>query len=178
MDWAVNLNNVETNHRVLGDRLATEQEEVTVHWSPQLLAARVRSTRDTTNLVAERVLRFGSISVDFDSAAKREVAFECLQVGRSFCEGSIQPTYLKQLKARSPNAGVAVVKSPITGTVLTVDAAAGTEVSKGQVLMVIEAMKMENRILAPQAGTLTEIHGTPAEAVKTGEVLAKIKPTS
>jgi methylmalonyl-CoA carboxyltransferase small subunit len=64
-----------------------------------------------------------------------------------------------------------VLRAPISGTVTKVVADAGVEVSAGQVLLVLEAMKMETEITAPVAGTVAEVHVEPGEAVAGGQIL-------
>jgi propionyl-CoA carboxylase alpha chain len=64
--------------------------------------------------------------------------------------------------------------APMPGTVLVVHAAAGDAVAAGQLLMIVEAMKMEHRITAPRAGTVTEIRARPGDQVSAGDLLAVI----
>jgi acetyl-CoA/propionyl-CoA carboxylase biotin carboxyl carrier protein len=60
------------------------------------------------------------------------------------------------------------------GTVLSVEVEEGQEVSAGQVICVVEAMKMENEIAAQRDGTVTELAVAPGQAVKTGQVICVI----
>jgi len=62
--------------------------------------------------------------------------------------------------------------APMPGTVLAVHAAAGDTVAAGQLLMIVEAMKMEHRITAPRAGTLREVRARPGDQVSGGDLLA------
>lgn len=64
-----------------------------------------------------------------------------------------------------------VLRAPISGTVTKVVADAGATVEAGQVLLVLEAMKMETEITAPDAGTVAEVHVVPGEAVSGGQIL-------
>ncbi len=67
------------------------------------------------------------------------------------------------------------VVSSIQGAILTVKASAGQAVEAGQVLFIIEAMKMENEITAPHAGTLAEVRAQVGQVVEAGTVLATYK---
>ncbi|SDX33695.1 biotin/lipoyl-containing protein [Eubacterium barkeri] len=67
-----------------------------------------------------------------------------------------------------------VVKSPMPGTILSVKVADGTAVTKGQVLMVLEAMKMENEIVAPVAGVVNGLSVVEGAAVESGAKLCVI----
>jgi len=64
------------------------------------------------------------------------------------------------------------IVAPIPGTVLRVSVAIGDAVTKGQTLLVLEAMKMENEIMAPSDGVVQLLHVSPGVSVKTGETLA------
>ena len=63
------------------------------------------------------------------------------------------------------------VNAPLPGTVLDVKVAAGDAVKKGQVLMIIEAMKMENEVLANSDGVIKQIVVSKGQSVKTGDAL-------
>jgi len=74
------------------------------------------------------------------------------------------------LAAGAPGA----ITSPIQGTVVKVAVAPGQAVAAGDLLLVIEAMKMENEILAPAAGTVAELAVTTGAAVQVGALLARL----
>jgi acetyl-CoA/propionyl-CoA carboxylase biotin carboxyl carrier protein len=65
--------------------------------------------------------------------------------------------------------------SPIQGTVLKVEVEKGAQVEEGDLIAVIEAMKMENEITAPAAGTVEELNISPGGSVSTGDTIAVIK---
>ena len=67
------------------------------------------------------------------------------------------------------------ITSPMPGNILAVNVAAGDLVKKGQVLMVLEAMKMENEIMAPHDGKVTAVAVTKGAAVESGALLCTIQ---
>lgn len=69
-------------------------------------------------------------------------------------------------------AGKLTINAPMPGTILSIKAKAGSEVKKGDVIMILEAMKMENEILAPQDGKILSIEVTEGSSVNTGDILA------
>ncbi len=67
------------------------------------------------------------------------------------------------------------VNAPMPGTILDVKASVGDTVTEGQVLMVLEAMKMENDIVAPKAGKVSAISVKKGDSVNSGDALAYIQ---
>jgi acetyl-CoA/propionyl-CoA carboxylase biotin carboxyl carrier protein len=67
------------------------------------------------------------------------------------------------------------VVSPMQGTVLAVEVVEGDEVEAGQVLCIVEAMKMENEIAAHRAGRVAGLSVTAGELVKTGQVICMVE---
>lgn len=67
------------------------------------------------------------------------------------------------------------IKAPMPGLVVRVGAEAGQQVRRGQVLVVLQAMKMENELSAPRDGTVREVRVRPGQAVEHGEVLAVLE---
>ncbi|WP_307680075.1 acetyl/propionyl/methylcrotonyl-CoA carboxylase subunit alpha [Streptomyces sp. V4I2] len=77
---------------------------------------------------------------------------------------------------RARHAGADSLTAPMPGTVTVVKVAVGDEVTAGQSLLVVEAMKMEHVISAPHAGTVTELDVAPGSTVAMDQVLAVIAP--
>ena len=71
-------------------------------------------------------------------------------------------------------AGGETVNAPLPGNILAVNVQNGATVKKGDVLMVLEAMKMENEITSPCDGTVASVNVTKGSAVETGAVLCVI----
>ena len=79
--------------------------------------------------------------------------------------------------APAPAAGLAageVVKSPMPGNVLKINVQQGQKVNEGDVLIVLEAMKMENDIVAPKSGTVAQLVVSKGTVVETGAPLVVI----
>ncbi len=66
------------------------------------------------------------------------------------------------------------VIAPMPGTILSVNVSNGQSVNEGDVLFILEAMKMENEIVAPCAGTVKQVIASKGASVATDEVLAVI----
>ena len=66
------------------------------------------------------------------------------------------------------------IEAPITGTVISIEVKAGDKVGEGDVILYIESMKMENPIMAPADGTITEVFISKGQ-VETGDNLATLE---
>jgi biotin carboxyl carrier protein len=66
------------------------------------------------------------------------------------------------------------VETPITGKIVSVSVKEGDTVSEGDVLCMLESMKMENPILAPVSGTVSKVGAAADQVVKPGDILAVI----
>ncbi len=75
--------------------------------------------------------------------------------------------------AAAPSGG-ANVEAPMPGKILKINVSAGQAVKFGQPIIIMEAMKMENEIVAPQDGTVAEIRCSVGDQVDTGAVLATL----
>ncbi len=88
-------------------------------------------------------------------------------------DGSAAPVAAAPAPAPAAGSGEKVA-APMPGTILDVKANVGDTVTKGQVVMVLEAMKMENDIVAPCDGKVTSILAKKGDNVNSGDTLATI----
>ena len=84
------------------------------------------------------------------------------------------PTVPAAAAARTTAAGGERICAPMPGNILSVNVAASDAVKKGQVLMILEAMKMENEIMAPCDGTVTSVAAVKGSSVESGALLCTI----
>ena len=76
--------------------------------------------------------------------------------------------------AAAPEGGEQVT-APMPGTILSINVAAGDTVKRGQVLMILEAMKMENEIMCPCDGKVVSLNTSKGATVETGTLLCVIQ---
>ncbi|MBR2444068.1 MAG: biotin/lipoyl-binding protein [Clostridia bacterium] len=76
--------------------------------------------------------------------------------------------------AAPAQAGAQTVTAPMPGNILKVNVSNGQAVKKGDVLMILEAMKMENEIMCPADGTVASVNVTAGTTVEAGTVLCSI----
>ncbi len=91
-----------------------------------------------------------------------------------------EPAKEKEKKPEEPKPvangeGAGTVMAPMPGTVLSIKVKEGDEVEQGQVLLVLEAMKMENEITSPRGGTVKSINAAENDSVGSGDVLVVIE---
>lgn len=68
-------------------------------------------------------------------------------------------------------AGAVKIDSPLPGSIFKILVKTGEKVKKGQVIIVIEAMKMENEVLSPSDGTIVSVEVSEGSSVNTGDLL-------
>lgn len=85
------------------------------------------------------------------------------------------PAAAASAAAPAAQAGAGTVPSPLPGNINEVRFSAGQTVKAGDVVIILEAMKMENEIVAPKAGTLTKIHVQKGAVVNTGDPLFDVE---
>ena len=110
------------------------------------------------------------------SAGKSNGAYTATVNGKSFTVKVAEGTVAPAAGAAPAASGDAVpLPSPLPGTVVKIAVAEGDEVAEGDVILVIEAMKMETEIKAPKAGIVREISVTQSQVVAAGDTLAMIE---
>jgi acetyl-CoA/propionyl-CoA carboxylase, biotin carboxylase, biotin carboxyl carrier protein len=123
-----------------------------------------------------------TIPASSDGAVRERVSTVELD-GRRFEVRAVipEPPYAELARRRQERsgggahaAGKDAVVTPMQGTVLAVEVAEGDEVHAGQVLCIVEAMKMENEITAHRDGVVTELSVEPGQPVETGQVVCVV----
>ena len=94
--------------------------------------------------------------------------------------GTAYEVEIEEITGAAPAAPAApadgeVVAAPMPGNILAVNVKAGDAVKKGQVLMVLEAMKMENEIVCPRDGTVISVSVSKGASVESGAALCAIR---
>ena len=113
--------------------------------------------------------------IEYDVKVEEIENFESNNISNS------DETNLSQSDAKPSRSDISIgsnedsVKSPMPGTLLSVEVKNGDKVSKGQVLLILEAMKMENEIVSPKDGIVANVHVKKGENVESGSPLVDIK---
>ncbi len=76
--------------------------------------------------------------------------------------------------AASVPANATTISAPMPGNILAVNVSVGSDVKRGDILMILEAMKMENEIMAPKDGKVTAVNVQKGATVNTGDLLCVI----
>ncbi|MDP8214069.1 MAG: biotin/lipoyl-containing protein [Candidatus Euphemobacter frigidus] len=86
-------------------------------------------------------------------------------------QGIPQPVAMPTSRPPFPSGSKAMVNSPLPGTILAIKVTEGDAVTRGQTLVVLEAMKMENEIPSPADGKVSSIKVKKGDSVSTGDLL-------
>lgn len=96
--------------------------------------------------------------------------------GSEFDIRIVDPKRLRAAPAGDPHSeGLAEIRTAMPGKVVRILSSSGSEVEKGDGIMVVEAMKMQNEVKSPKSGTVREIRVTEGATVSAGEILAIIE---
>jgi len=85
-----------------------------------------------------------------------------------------QPAPAQPAAVPANGGSIVTVKAPMPGTVIAFKVIVGQQVKRGDVLLLLEAMKMENEIVAPQDGTVVALRVPASAAVNTGDALVDL----
>jgi acetyl-CoA/propionyl-CoA carboxylase biotin carboxyl carrier protein len=148
--------------------LASAGAEVAVGDGEPVAARAEFSRGQDTDLV----LTYGGRTVRFAYAADGPVTW-LGRDGAAWAIGEAPPPALRGARAGSADG---TIRSPMPGTILTVHVAAGDQVSTGQPVLVVEAMKMEHTVTAPVDGVVSELTAKAGQQVRMDETLVVIEP--
>ena len=109
---------------------------------------------------------------EIDGGKSTNVAAPKVEVPKSAARPAAKPAPKKSAPVAS---GQEVISAPMPGSVWKVEVSEGQEVAAGDVLLILEAMKMENEILAPRAGKVVKVAVSDGTTVNTGEQLIIIE---
>jgi propionyl-CoA carboxylase alpha chain len=116
--------------------------------------------------------------VDLEVDGVRRTYEVAVAGGQTWVDSALGSTGLREVERYpDPGAGLAegALVAPMPGTVVRVDVRAGAEVAAGQVLVVLEAMKMEHAVRAPASGTVAQIGVEAGQQVDSGALLAVVE---
>jgi len=108
---------------------------------------------------------------------ERDGAWEVLIHGELYTVQVQDERAYRLAKARGVTAemtGEAVIRSPMPGLIIAVPVEEGQVVSKGDQIVILESMKMENELRSPRDGVVKRVHVTPGESVEKNQPLATI----
>jgi len=132
------------------------------------------------HVVDSRETSPGSFSLLIEHAAaevsvtSRGEEFQVVVGGRTHRLRLLDERAMRRRERSASADGGREVRAAMPGKVVAVLVEKGTAVERGQGILVLEAMKMENEIQAPRSGTVTDIRVQPGQAVEAGELLAQI----
>jgi len=86
-----------------------------------------------------------------------------------------KPAAKKEVKSAPVPQGAQVVEAPMPGTILDIKVNQGDTVNEGQVLIILEAMKMENEIVAPRSGKVSALNTSKGASVNAGDPLVSLE---
>ncbi|MBS04299.1 MAG: hypothetical protein CMQ24_16555 [Gammaproteobacteria bacterium] len=118
----------------------------------------------------------GQLDLEIDGA---RLAFTVDRQGEDWFvhgpDGDIELTELPRFPTADLEASGGGLVAPMPGAVLATHVAAGDDVKKGQILLILEAMKMEHKITAPRAGKVAEVHVAVGDQVPNGAMLVVLE---
>ena len=120
------------------------------------------------------VIRRGICSFAFNITSRHEVELEEL-TGSAPVSAPAAPAAAPAPAASTAPAAGEQICAPMPGNILAVNVTAGQAVKKGDVLMVLEAMKMENEIMCPRDGVVASVNTSKGASVESGTLLCVLQ---
>jgi biotin carboxyl carrier protein len=156
----------ETTHAVEVEALGDGRWRISVDGRAQVVDSRQTGQGSFSLLIEHEAVEL--------SVTSRGDEFQVVVGGRAHRLRLLDERALRRRERGATGDGAKEVRAAMPGKVVAVLVQAGAAVERGQGLLVLEAMKMENEITAPRSGTITEVCVQPGQAVEAGEILARI----
>lgn len=156
-----------------------DSHEVEVWQEGADFCARIGAATHRVSLAAIDNGHLFSLLVDGDSYelyARRDAATYDLLVGSEFHRVEVERGHRRVAPKPKEAPGSLVVRSPMTGIVIEVAVAPGQLVERGDVLLVLESMKMNNELRAERAGAVEHVSVVPGQRVERGAPLVELRP--
>jgi pyruvate carboxylase len=131
----------------------------------------------SVNIEEGKVLIIRLISIGApDKDGRRTISYELNGIGREtfILDKSISPK--TKARPKADLADLTHVAAPIPGLIATLSVSVGSKVAKGDKLLMMEAMKMQNTVYAPCDGVVAELHVALSDTVESKDLLIKIRP--
>ena len=155
-----------------------EEFIIEIEHNNQILVNGVRYDIDFQHLPEADVLSLLLNNQSFEAVVEaHEDVWEVLTKGELYTVKVQDERAYRLAKARgvaNDIAGEAAIKSPMPGLIVAVPVSEGQHVAKGDKVIILESMKMENELRAPKAGIITRISVTQGDSVEKDQVLAVI----
>jgi propionyl-CoA carboxylase alpha chain len=152
-------------------------EKRVYHYDGAEIEVGYRAQRDGGFDFGDSVVRIQDVEdgwVDFEAAGRRHrvhvlIGASCVWVQGP--EGDVALTVRPRFPEAEREAIAGGLVAPMPGKIISVEVAAGDSVDEGQLLMIVEAMKMEHRVIAPHPGVVGEVRAHPGDQVAGGDLL-------
>lgn len=112
--------------------------------------------------------------VEIEEITNEEVPVAAMKKQEPVAKPVEQPKAAVQSKPAQAAVAVGAISAPMPGTIQNVQVKEGDTVQRGDLLLILEAMKMENEIMAPADGVVKKVFAVAGEVVNTGDILVEI----
>lgn len=169
-EWSLTLDGVTYRITVDGNSVLVNGQPFVVGFAEQ-----GDPERGSARVVVDGIPYEVSLSPDGDRVVVGGIAYDLLVEGLAGEQlGRGRPSAGATAGRPAVAAGAGAVKAIMPGKIIRILVAEGEAVVEGDVICILEAMKMENELKAPQAGTVKALYVQPGQDVESGAVLADI----